>query len=587
LQREVDSLEDTLAKPLSELRQQVSALDTALKKVDGSVSSFRNDLAAAKSEQLAAIAAQIAPLGSELKATKARVTDSETALRADLKSFDVRVVGVKDQLDELSLFVKGLSPEHQKTLDGLRLELESWEKRLESEWPNSAEAVEGWRRELAEFHQKIPLWAEGMMVSRLMAIQWGVDAITALRFADAEPDTARAYEARLMLPSILDRAPFGASVAVRQELARRIEQLDKKTEETALSQIKQVFATAQSIMQGEKSETTATKAKTALLSPETVDNLRRLLTAKHPQAGTLEEQRAELLASLDPHVRDESINEQLRDLRDALDGMGSLKRLELRRQGAARVHDAAMQLLIETQVEKSDSVDAVTWDSAPAIKKICDVLAKCGDLLAEISKIEQEGYRRSLENYQKDAMQRIAMLYRSSDQATFHYQEAEAWTSHMVEKCRAAKENPSSGDIAFAPFRDYPEVADWLNQQLNRHLRGVKKGKISGKDREWIAYGADNGSLIAQARDAVTGGVAKESFQVNDLARKFTREAMVKYLLPIRVELLSLPVARVYDKAFDENWRQLSWEDQLYVAEKSVEVEKENLDVSKADEDGQ
>jgi hypothetical protein len=64
-----------------------------------------------------------------------------------------------------------------------------------------------------------------------------------------------------------------------------------------------------------------------------------------------------------------------------------------------------------------------------------------------------------------------------------------------------------------------------------------------------------------------------------EIAFRTTRDGMVKFLLPINVNLLELPVAQLYHKAFSRGWEKLNdREDQLYVAEQSAVVRKKGLE---------
>jgi len=60
------------------------------------------------------------------------------------------------------------------------------------------------------------------------------------------------------------------------------------------------------------------------------------------------------------------------------------------------------------------------------------------------------------------------------------------------------------------------------------------------------------------------------------LAYRTTREAMVKYLLPIEESLLDPPVRSLFDKAFQRGWTKIEESnDQLHVAKRTAEVAKE------------
>lgn len=125
--------------------------------------------------------------------------------------------------------------------------------------------------------------------------------------------------------------------------------------------------------------------------------------------------------------------------------------------------------------------------------------------------------------------------------------------------------------------RELTEIAArTARRQEERQAKAIREyqrwalGQIKSAERR-LADASAQADKNARVLKADNGGWSDERY-------KEVRDAMVKYLLPINLALLDLPVQQRYQRPFQDGWKRLDGrEDQTYVAEQTVKTVKKSL----------
>ncbi len=117
-------------------------------------------------------------------------------------------------------------------------------------------------------------------------------------------------------------------------------------------------------------------------------------------------------------------------------------------------------------------------------------------------------------------------------------------------------------------------IYEVLATDLKQTLSNAAKREADRQSKALLAYQRWALKKINMFNDAFAKTKAnwhiyKIGFNNSDY--KTVRDEMIKYLLPINIDLLDMPVQKIYQQAFKDGWQELDGEpEQTEVAEKSV-----------------
>ncbi len=162
-----------------------------------------------------------------------------------------------------------------------------------------------------------------------------------------------------------------------------------------------------------------------------------------------------------------------------------------------------------------------------------------------------EEKERTREGYQKWALAKIV------DVRTH-------WTVPVVDKklnaVLAVARNKKETELA--ALEHFPEFRKWVNGKAKTDFVGKEISTANGK------------RLVSWVGGYVSDGTKKVS-------QRITREAMIKWLLPIDTRLLDQPIAEIYNQTWAEMWGSLEGaptDHRLAIAKKAAATRKATLD---------
>jgi len=221
---------------------------------------------------------------------------------------------------------------------------------------------------------------------------------------------------------------------------------------------------------------------------------------------------------------------------------------------------AAMQLLQDPLLRQSAAEDA--YNSAIALREalarqpekspaligsIEEVISKCENTIAATVHMRQKEEARKTREYQGWVLKQLDEFSRDS------------FTS-ALESIRSTFKSFENAEaqLQWRLVTDYPAFRSALQEVSGQNL-------------------GDGTTLSPEIQKAIYGQVSGMVGWKNDkeLARIVTREAMVKYLLPVEDRYLDPVIGKLFAKVYDEALAQLEGtDDYLYVAKRTVDVEK-------------
>jgi hypothetical protein len=216
------------------------------------------------------------------------------------------------------------------------------------------------------------------------------------------------------------------------------------------------------------------------------------------------------------------------------------------------VYESAISLLLAevTPARVTVAAEGITPDPYEAIEK--ELRQAATRLAHEIAQREEQRQAKAMRRYQRWALGQIKQFEQKEYEAVLKEIHA------ILAKCKNSKE----------PF-EWP-VLDEL-PGLRKKLAEVAK----------VPYAKIPGAVLSlEVQRAVYQECAGTVGWKHDdeLASTVLQEAMVKYLLPINLGLLELPVHERYQRAFQSGWAKLDGlDEQTYVAEQTATITKKSL----------
>jgi len=523
-----DSVRD-LNRQLDGLREQLDGMDASLGEVRGS---FQDS----------------AGLLESVRTSLAEESDFDE-LPDQLDGIGNALRDIRNRVDQFAVMAPKIwrGDDFAEKLGEFENRLDGWEKRVAdpSQWPGDAAGAKELLAQYTELDQEIPTWAREVLLPRLTRVKWAVEAVTAIRSNAQVPDEEAEWLAD-RYHAFLDVQPTGAPQAVADQLAREIQGLDVQG---AFHQVRREIEEAEAMLREEPAKPADLELARGALQTRVIW-LEELQSQADADIRTRAEALAERRASLVPKLVDRYAEAEVGLLQRRLDASNALESLAFRRAGVAGVSDAALHLLLRLKVE--------TPDAKGAIEHVHQFIADCRTQVRKVDEMQQEAYAQARRKYQKRANQQIKRLDPLCTPRNWDYDNLRAW----VEKEFQAYKEPA-GSTTFVPFAVFPSTKQFLQQKLRIALKG-------------------NGKLVFvedQKQIHKTMHELPWKLTYDQLASRITREAMVKWLLPISVERLDPPLVERYREVFQVNWKKLEREDQDHVLEQDLEVEKWQLDL--------
>jgi hypothetical protein len=410
-----------------------------------------------------------------------------------------------------------LPAEQRAKLDDLESALADPER-----WPKSVQDAQRLHEDTKQFVKTIPPWADEELLPRLVPVRWGVEALWLLQInGDPKPEQLDAVEDTLQ--SCHERRPDNADPAIVNRLKERTAAVQQQ---------------AAQLRRGE----TIRKAQQAL---ETKGDLAAALTgvADLPADEDVMLLRSQLRSAL----LEKRSEEQLGMLRATLSRAKALGEARLQQAGVARVHDAAVGLILDLEVEQPRPVRAL--GQARQLVRDCEL-----DLQKQAA-AQQDELARKVRAYQTWALEQIRLCERE-----YQYDLALRWA---VSELTAFKN----------PTEERAEVANGWNRRLKDIVGERLEVQLPGQ-----TLTLDQQREIHSKAKALVSGWQKNIDQ--EIAYFWVREGVVQRLLPINTALLEPPVAQLYQKVFAASWEKLKdhADDQYQVAVETARVKKLGLD---------
>jgi len=350
---------------------------------------------------------------------------------------------------------------------------------------------------------------------RLLPVRWGVEAVWTLR--QAEKNLGEFEDA---LTSLLDREPEGCPKFLHQLVEGKRRDAEKASIE---KNRKEAIERARNA-KDDQAVAAAREGLSGFKDPD-VDKLRKELSAR-------------LLRS--------SMELRIDVLKRTLERSGKLETGRLRQAGIARVQDAAVSVLLDWEIE----------DPRPEeqLKKVRALIVECQESLDGIAHQQQEELAKRLRDYQKFALENIE---------GFRPYQYEYILPNIERDLRSF--GSSSSDVDWPLLKACPSIKEVIQSKLGIDMADVEGASLPLQKQKDI--------YRALGWPAWKNGVNTE------LAYRCTREAMIRFLLPINLSYLDPQVAQLYQKEFSKGWEKLEGRvDQLEVANATVSVPKKPLD---------
>ena len=389
--------------------------------------------------------------------------------------------------------------------DALEKQVQELEATIASEslWPKSGDKAEQLRNTIGQLVNQIPPWAEETLLPRLNVLHWGADALLVLNASgSSDPDKLEEQEGECR--SLLEDAPKNASVQLRDRLASHLKVLDdaagKRRREIAMRQ-------AEKALQGEGDATAAWSKLESYETDAKVKSLRQRLRVK---------------------VLERSTDERLGLLHTTLGRVPTLGNERWKQLALSHVYDATIGLLLDLEVEEERP--------QTSIAKVHLLLEQCEKDTKELGQRQQNEMEKKVREYQAWALKQIQ-----------EFSTSPGWDYEQVAP-RMTKElnsfNGATKDIDWVLFREFPLAKEVFKGTLGIDLSRMQ-GSILSPEKQKAIYDS------AYARIGWKNNIDQE------VAYFTTREGMIKFLLPINVNLLEPPVAQLYNKVFSKAWQKL------------------------------
>jgi len=394
--------------------------------------------------------------------------------------------------------------------------------RSKSAWPDSVKGVEKLRQELTQFVKEIPPWAEEDLLPRLNSLRWGIEALWTVLASENTP----ADEVESTCRSLLGSMPENSSNELRELLTRKLEAATQAAEKKRQADLVRI---AEAALKGTGDPAAAWDSLKVFESQPEVKSLRNQLRAR---------------------ILDDAVRNRLTLLKETHKQSTTGGNEKLRQAALLRAYEGAIGLLLDFGTEEPRP--------EVALKEVREFHDVCERELNEDARRQQDEVSIKVRAYQAWALKQIQSF---SAPNGWHYEATLKWIHDELKSFKDATE-----DRDWVLFKSFPSTKELFQEKLGIDMSDVPGASLT-VDKQKEIY----------AKASKTIGWRNDIDQ--EVAYRTTRDGMVAYLLPINVNLLDPPVAQLYQRAFNKGWEKLNdREDQLYVAQQSAVVRKEELD---------
>lgn len=436
------------------------------------------------------------------------------------------------QLAEVQVALQRIERELIGLQPGVPKESEQKIKGLESilsdpkQWPQQLDQVEKLRQELDGVVQSLPPLAAERVLPQLVRLNWAVEALWCLRMpSDVTNDQLE--NAPAIITEVLERQPKGHFEEFQKELAIRLKQLEPQVRKYRIGQLLE-------------------RARLALANQ---DDAAAVYSSLEEYRGEAEV--TEIMPLLRSKVFEDNCTERMVGLAKTLERTRSFADDRARQLSLLNIQDGFLRLGIELELEVTASKELS--------KRTKELLAKCDKELLALAAKQQQEYAKKHRRYQEWALNEILKF---DGPQGWYYDTTLPWVESELKLFQSATE-----DGQWVAFNEFPSLKELVQEKLGVDLSGAEGGILTADKRREI-YDNARGTVVGWKNNIHT-----------EIAYRATRDAMVKFLLPIQPQLLDSPVAQLYQQAFSKGWQKLEGrEDQLFVAQQSAIIQKKALD---------
>lgn len=406
-------------------------------------------------------------------------------------------------------------------------------------WPEDTENSQILLTDFQNLLASYPPLVQESLLPRLLPLRWNLQALL-LRVTDSEAvmspgdaeDRVVVIEDRLMeIENLMSVTPTGAAQMLVSELDRKRSQLDESLEHMrrilTVRRAKQILSS-----NGEHLDSIEAvwHELDALTAEADIDQLRRKL-------------RERLLLS-EVIARCDEFNVRLQRLHNHPDPV-------LRQAGVSALHEQVAALNLELFLDDEEHT-AATGVQAALNDRLKPLLTDIRHEQSQLARKEEDRRQERRRRYQQWALQQIAKF------------NARSFANVREEiKTRFASFKNPDGPVEWPLLTELDEVRKSLAKKVEMTIPNPASGRVQ--------LTVDQQKHI----NKVTAGTVSWH-HLDDLASLASREAAVKYLLPIDQSLLESPVQQLYAKAFQDAWStaQSFGGHQLHIAQKTVTIPK-------------
>lgn len=410
----------------------------------------------------------------------------------------------------------GVSAEIQQMLD-------RFESRLtdSSQWPADSEHAEQLRREFEKLVNSIPPSAAREILPQLSRLDWGVESIWYLRtYSDVTPE--HLAEARDVIVEHLEQANPSAFKEIFQALQSRLHEIESKHRTVLIQEVDSVL--------------------------EKGDDPRHWLLPLGHYTGDVEID--DRLARIRSKMIELEGWESIRSIQQRLERAKSLPDDTVKQAALKALHDEILAHLVDWQLD--NSTPRKLLDAGQDLRLKCET-----QLNAYAAKVS-ESYKRKVRAYQSWALEQINYF---DGPKGWYYDRIIAWIDSELKRFGKA-----TNDEKWHALVEFPSIKEVIQEKIGVDLSTVKNSTLTAKKQIEIYNAAWKAHDWKNNVD-------------EEIAYRITRDAMIKFLLPIDPHLLERPTLELYNEAFSKGWEKLAGrEDQMTVAKERLNVPLKTLE---------
>jgi len=443
--------------------------------------------------------------------------------------------------------------EHQRQLDEIYMHL--------AKAPTQQKA-EDLRRQLQDVVHKMSPFATQLYYQRLVRLNWAIETLWYLQSYEEKKlddlDAQKAGELLEILEDLRERWPEREFEDLKKDLDNCI---DRCRRSYALKEWERLQIEVNSV-KAEKNWPPE-KIHALLKELETCEKLQHDGAVKK----AIKESRQELLSLYRRALVESKLDEFRKEL-ERLKAAGLSNKLNQEEQliAISGMRDEILRLLLDPELENVGEV----------VGRARTLYGDVRQLISEHARRVEEERAKNLRLYQYWALRQIlrfngrGVIHEGEKIWGWYYDITQPWLDQQLRSFA----NPK-GNITWELLTEFPNARRLLIEKLGKEIAPavdpMKNGELTPDDQKAI-YNAAYGRL----------GWKNKIDQ--EIAYLTTRDGMVKFLLPIQVQLLEPPVLELYQKAWQEGWKKLEdhttladdGPDQVYVASQAARVKKKS-----------